>query len=108
MMFLSRWPAMITLYFTFLLVAHTLECEDLSGLRHGQRIADFTTASLYADTDSSITGARFVHILSDAPVYVLRIDTAPQAFVWIDTPADSNRGLAHSLEHLLASKGTKG
>ncbi|MGH9565182.1 MAG: hypothetical protein ACRD4I_04280, partial [Candidatus Angelobacter sp.] len=28
--------------------------------------------------------------------------------MWVDTPAESNAGLAHSLEHLLASKGTKG
>ena len=28
--------------------------------------------------------------------------------MWVDTPALSNRGLAHSLEHLLARKGTKG
>src|SRR5205807_944418 len=43
-----------------------------------------------------------------APVFVLQIETVPQAFMWVDTPVSSGSGLPHSLEHLLSGKGTKG
>src|SRR5258708_18873461 len=38
----------------------------------------------------------------------LQLEGVPQVLTWNDTPVDSNRGLAHSLEHLLLTKGTKG
>ena len=82
--------------------------EDLSGLQQKQKIGDFVVSNLYADSAGKIVGAKFFHTLSSAPIYVIQIETAPQTFMWVDTPALSNRGLAHSLEHLLSRKGTKG
>ena len=82
--------------------------QELSDLKQNQKIGDFAVANLYADADGKIVGAKFLHTLSSAPVFVIQIETAPQTFMWVDTPALSNRGLAHSLEHLLARKGTKG
>ncbi len=82
--------------------------EDLSSLKSGQRMADFRVTNLYSDSEGRIVGAKFRHIPTDAPVFLLQIETVPQAFMWVDTPIDSDRGLPHSLEHLLASKGTKG
>jgi len=85
-----------------------IDAEDLSDLKKDQTIADFRVTNLYADASGKVVGAKFLHVPSKAPVYILQIETAPQAFLWVDAPATSNRGLAHSLEHLLASKGTKG
>jgi Zn-dependent M16 (insulinase) family peptidase len=85
-----------------------LVAEDLSHLTPNQNIAGFRVANLFADSTGKIVGAKFSHNPSGAPIYVLQIDTAPQTFIWIDAPATSNRGVAHSLEHILAKKGTKG
>src|SRR5579864_5395878 len=81
---------------------------DLSNLKNDERIADFRVANLFSDEDGGIVGAKFRHIPTGAPVYFLQIETVPQAYMWIDTPTDSSLGLPHSLEHLLAGKGTKG
>jgi hypothetical protein len=82
--------------------------RDLADLKKDQQVHDLRVANLYSDYDGQIVGAKFLHIWSGAPIYLFQIETVPQAFMWVDTPADSNAGLAHSLEHLLASKGTKG
>jgi Zn-dependent M16 (insulinase) family peptidase len=89
-------------------VALRVEAEDLSSLKQNQEIGAFRVVNLLADSERKIVGAKFLHGPSNAPVYVIQIETAPQTFMWVDTPEDSNRGLPHSLEHLLATKGTKG
>jgi Zn-dependent M16 (insulinase) family peptidase len=82
--------------------------SDLATLKKDQTVSDFTVANLYSDSDAKVVGAKFCHVGTGAPVYLLQIETVPQTFMWIETPTDSNRGLAHSLEHLLIGKGTKG
>jgi Zn-dependent M16 (insulinase) family peptidase len=82
--------------------------EPLSSLKRNQELAGFRVANLYSDPDGRVVGAKFRHTSTGAPVYLLQIESVPQVFTWVDTPADSNRGLAHSLEHLLIGKGTKG
>jgi Zn-dependent M16 (insulinase) family peptidase len=81
---------------------------DLAALKKDQRVADFRVANLYSDSDGRIVGAKFWHVPSGVPVFLLQIETVPQAYMWVDTPVDSDRGLPHALEHLLAEKGTKG
>lgn len=82
--------------------------DALSTLKNNQELAGFRVASLYSGPGGRIVGAKFWHIATGAPVYFLQIETVPQVFTWIDTPADSNKGLPHSLEHLLAGRGTTG
>jgi Zn-dependent M16 (insulinase) family peptidase len=89
-------------------LAIRVEAEDLSSLKQNQKIGAFRVVSLLADAENKVVGAKFLHGPSNAPVYVIQIETAPQTFMWVDTPENSNRGLPHSLEHLLATKGTKG
>jgi Zn-dependent M16 (insulinase) family peptidase len=84
---------------------------NLAGLKQDQQIADFSVSNLYSDATGAIIGAKFLHLPTGAPVFFFQIETVPQAFMWVDTPADpkdANRGLPHALEHLLAGKGTKG
>jgi Zn-dependent M16 (insulinase) family peptidase len=71
-------------------------------------ISGLRVSNLYADSRGQIVGGKFLDIRSGAPIYLLQIDTVPQVFMWVDTPADSDAGVAHSLEHLLAGKGTRG
>lgn len=100
-------------FFVVLLLAWFQPCcqgasKDLAALRRDQAVGDLRVANLYVESDGNVVGAKFWHTRTGAPIYLFQIDTAPQVFMWIDTPADSNEGLAHSLEHLLAGKGTKG
>ena len=96
------------LLFTVLQSPCLVFAGDLSALKKDQAVADFRVANLYVDSDGKVVGAKFWHARTGAPVFLFQIETVPQTFMWIDTPADSNRGLPHSLEHLLAGKGTKG
>src|SRR5450432_3637501 len=82
--------------------------SDLNTFRKGQAIAGLRVANLYSGSDGQIVGAKFWDVRSGAPIYLFQIETVPQVFMWVDTPAHSNTGLAHSLEHLLGGKGTKG
>ncbi len=81
---------------------------DLTSLKSNERLADFRVDHLYSDSDGRIVGAKFFHVPTGAPVFLLQLETAPQLFTWVDSPVDSNRGLPHALEHLLALKGVKG
>ena len=81
---------------------------ELGQLKKNDSVGDLRVSNLYADSDGKVVGAKLWHVWSGAPIYLFQIETVPQAFMWVDTPANSNAGLAHSLEHLLASKGTKG
>jgi Zn-dependent M16 (insulinase) family peptidase len=81
---------------------------DLHGLRKGQALLDFEVANLYSGAEGDIVGAKFWHIPSGSPVFVFQRETVPEAFMWVDTPAETNQGLAHALEHLLVGKGTTG
>src|SRR5690242_7648494 len=90
-----------------LLMGATEPGRNLATLKKDQRVSDFRVANLYSDIDGRIVGAKFWHGPSGAPVFLLQIETVPQAYMWVDTPVDSDRGLPHALEHLLADKGTK-
>src|ERR1700694_4267175 len=92
----------------FISLSVNAPANDLSALKNHQEVADFRVTNLYSDREGQIVGAKFQHIPTGAPVFLLQIETVPQAFIWVDTPIDSDNGLPHSLEHLLAGKGTKG
>lgn len=98
----------IILLLTIFQIARCGFADDLTGLRKDQLIAGFRVVNLLADSDGKIMGAKFRHDRTGAPVFILQIETVPQVFMWIDAPAYSGKGLPHSLEHILAGKGTKG
>ena len=80
----------------------------LANLKQDEELAGFRVQNLFVDSGNQVTGAKFRHVTTGTPVFVLRIETVPQVFMSFDTPPTSNSGLAHALEHLLAGKGTKG
>jgi Zn-dependent M16 (insulinase) family peptidase len=98
--------------FAFMAKAWAIKTDQaipqLSGLKEQQEIRGFRVANLYGDADGRVIGAKFVHIRTATPVFLLQIETVPKAFMWIDTPDESDRGVPHALEHLLANKGAKG
>lgn len=105
---MSCRAVLITTTFLMLLYPVSLISQDLSALKQNQIVSDFKVVNLYKGSDGTIMGGKFIHSPTMVPVYLLQIETVPQVFMWVDTPAISNRGLAHSLEHLLAGKGIKG
>lgn len=81
---------------------------QLAELTESEKIADFTTECIYENEVGSVTGARFRHTGSGFVLDFMRIQSVPQAFVWVNTHPVSDQGEPHTLEHLLLGKGTKG
>lgn len=113
----THWGAGTTMLFAilFIFIIGALTClsatrpaDSLSGLTPGQERSGFRVVNLYCDENRRIAGVKLEHIRTGAPVFFLQMETVPQVLMWIDTPATSDQGLPHALEHLLAGKGTKG
>ncbi|MBU0982774.1 MAG: insulinase family protein, partial [candidate division Zixibacteria bacterium] len=81
---------------------------DLATLTENQRIADFSTECLYQNELGKVMGARFRHVPSGFVLDLLRIQSVPQSFIWVNTHPATDQGTPHTLEHLLLGKGTKG
>jgi Zn-dependent M16 (insulinase) family peptidase len=78
------------------------------GLQQNQRIADFAVVNVYDNGAGAAMGARFRHVPSGFVLDVLRIQTVPQAFMWVNSPPPSDQGEPHTCEHLLLGMGTRG
>jgi hypothetical protein len=96
------------LFLTSLAIAQQREGTPYDNLAAGQVIAGFRTTAVYTDDDNHPIGARFLHMRSGFTLDLLRIQSAPQAFIWVTTFPTSNMGEPHTLEHLLMGKGNKG
>ncbi|HEY9712437.1 MAG TPA: hypothetical protein V6C72_03145, partial [Chroococcales cyanobacterium] len=81
---------------------------SLDTLTGGEVIEGFSTSALYLTDDNQAIGGRFKHLRSGLTLDLIQIQTAPQAFVWVNTPPASDSGAAHTQEHLLLGKGSKG
>ena len=77
-------------------------------LKKDQKIADFRVEHIYENDLGNAMGARFRHIPSGFVLDLLRIQSVPQAFIWVNSPPPSDQGEPHTCEHLLLGKGTKG
>ncbi|HBU77055.1 MAG TPA: hypothetical protein DEF18_03050, partial [Muricauda sp.] len=80
----------------------------LSNLKNHQKVVDFTVEAVYEVDNQKPLGARFRHNQSGFVLDLLRIQSVPQAFMWVNSHPVSDRGEPHTLEHLLLGKGTKG
>jgi len=91
-----------------MLTASAFGTAALDDLTQNQKIASFETEAVYLNQNGKRIGARFRHVPSRFVLDVLRIQSLPQAFVWVNTPPPTDQGEPHTLEHLLLGKGTKG
>ncbi len=82
--------------------------EPMAQLSIGSKIADFKTECLYENDLKQVVGARFRHEKTGFVLDLLRIQSVPQSYVWVNTPPPSDQGEPHTLEHLLLGKGTRG
>lgn len=82
--------------------------SKLSDLKQGAVTNGFRSDALYLDADDKPVGARFKHMHTGFTFDYLQIQSVPQAFIWVNTVAESDRGEPHTQEHLLLGKGNKG
>src|SRR5579871_839174 len=80
----------------------------LERLKPGEAVSGFRTDAIYLDDADKPMGGRFVHLKTGFVFDLLEIQSAPQAFMWVNTPPTSDKGEPHTQEHLLLGKGNKG
>lgn len=80
----------------------------LGSLAPGQEVDGFRAEAVYLDDEDARMGARLTHLGTGFTFDVVFIESAPQAFVWVNTFPTSDMGEAHTQEHLLLGKGNKG
>src|SRR5689334_10554189 len=80
----------------------------LEDLREKEPTHGFTPVSVYLDDTGARMGARFVHDKTGFVFDYLRIESAPQGFVWVNSFPTSDKGEPHTQEHLLLGKGNRG
>ena len=80
----------------------------LDDLAEGAQIRGFTAAAVYLDDAGQPIGARFVHAKTKFTLDYLRVETAPQGFIWVNSFPTSDKGEPHTQEHLLLGKGDRG
>ncbi len=89
-------------------VATAATDASLDHLSDGAKVRGFTTVALYLDDADKPLGARFVHDATGFTFDYLRIETAPQGFLWVNSFPTSDMGEPHTQEHLLLGKGDRG
>src|SRR3954469_18348142 len=80
----------------------------LDTLSEGAKVHGFTAVSVYLDDAEKPLGARFTHDATGFTFDYLRIETAPQGYIWVNTFPTSDKGEPHTQEHLLLGKGDHG
>ncbi|MBL9018255.1 MAG: hypothetical protein JNL83_28970 [Myxococcales bacterium] len=81
---------------------------SLATLEVGRSALGFTPAAIYTDGNDQPIGARLVHDKTKFLFDYLRIESAPQAFIWVNSFPTSDKGEPHTQEHLLLGKGNRG
>ena len=81
---------------------------SLATLKVGASVHGFTPAAVYLDASDQPIGARLVHDKTKFIFDYLRIESAPQAFIWVNSFPTSDKGEPHTQEHLLLGKGNRG
>src|SRR5262249_16993755 len=88
--------------------ADSAEDVQLEGLEQGKTVRGFTATAVYLDASDHPMGARLVHVKTGFTLDYLRIESAPQGFMWVTTYPTSDQGEPHTQEHLLLTKGNRG
>jgi len=81
---------------------------ELGALREGAHVRGFTVLAVYLDAANQPIGARLVHDKTKFTLDYLRIESAPQGYIWVTTYPTSDQGEPHTQEHLLLGKGNRG
>jgi Zn-dependent M16 (insulinase) family peptidase len=80
----------------------------LESLKQDVPTHGFRPVALYLDAADKPMGARFVHAQTGFTFDYLRIESAPQGYLWVNSFPTSDKGEPHTQEHLLLGKGNRG
>ncbi|MEJ7597058.1 MAG: hypothetical protein WKG01_04035 [Kofleriaceae bacterium] len=80
----------------------------LDQLEKGKDVHGFTPMTVYLDAQDRPLGARFLHVRTGFVFDYLRIESAPQGFLYVTSFPTSDKGEPHTQEHLLLGKGDRG
>ncbi len=97
-----------TLFFIAFAFAVVMANTYFEKLQPGQKISGFSVMNLYVNSADKATGARFISDKYGFIVDLMQIQSVPQGFFWIKTLPTSDKGEAHTCEHLLLGKGNRG
>ncbi len=89
-------------------VAPPATASSLDALTEGAELRGFKATAIYLDDTDKPIGARFVHAKTKFTLDYLRIESAPQGFIWVNSFPTSDKGEPHTQEHLLLGKGDRG
>jgi Zn-dependent M16 (insulinase) family peptidase len=103
-----RSPGMLAACIIATLSAQAKGDFNIMNLEKGQHVASFEVENLYLNEADKAIGARFRHTGSGFVLDLLRIQSVPQAFMWVNSFPPSDQGEPHTCEHLMLGKGTKG
>src|SRR5258706_9150959 len=82
--------------------------DTLDTLVDSEKLRGFTVAAVYLDDADHPIGARFIHDQTGFTLDYLRIESAPQGYIWVSSYPTSDKGEPHTQEHLLLGKGNRG
>jgi Zn-dependent M16 (insulinase) family peptidase len=68
----------------------------------------FRAGAVYLDDAGKPFGARMIHEKTGFNLDLIQVQSVPQAFAWVNSFPDSERGEPHTQEHLLVGKGNVG
>jgi len=100
--------ALTLLALVVIMVSSASADGQLDALKENQQVADFRVEYVYNNGDGAILGARFRHAPTDMVLDFMRIQSVPQAYMWVNSPPPTDGGEPHTCEHLLLGKGNKG
>ena len=101
---------LVTLAVLFLFISAAIAQTDtpFEPLKQGEKINGFSVANLYDNATGKAIGARFVSDKYSFVVDLFNVQSIPQAFFWVKTIPETDRGEPHTCEHLLLGKGIRG
>jgi Zn-dependent M16 (insulinase) family peptidase len=107
-MFGWRLPGMLAACITALLSSQARSGNEIINLSQNEKIAAFRVENTYENELGRTVGGRFRHIRSGFVLDLLRIQSVPQAFMWVNSFPPSDQGEPHTCEHLMLGKGSRG
>jgi Zn-dependent M16 (insulinase) family peptidase len=100
--------ARILLFFMLIASTYAAEPASFSDVTEQTASHGFRAAALYLDDSGLPFGARFIHEKTGFTLDLIQVQSVPQAFTWVNSFPDSDKGEPHTQEHLLVGKGNTG
>jgi len=106
---MRKLSLILVLAFLSIMLASTVSADQyIEKLKPNQKINGFKTLNVYDNAQGQAMGARFMSEKYGFTIDLLRIQSVPQAFMWVKSAPSNSMGRPHACEHLLLGKGNLG